>query len=309
MKIHPGFVGCDVSKHHLDVFDPAAATGRHLENTSAAIAAWLDTLAGRDVLVVFEATGRYDLDLRHALAERGVAFARVNPGRARNFARALGLIAKTDAIDARMLAAMGQSLALAPTPPCSAARQRLAIVHQRRDQLVAMRQQEKLRLIDAVEEERADLEDHIAWLDAKIGVLEARRDALLRDDVELARLHRLLRSIPGIGPVAAATLLALMPELGSLSPKAAAALAGLAPFNVDSGRFRGKRTIRGGRRRVRKALYMAAVTAARSRSRFGAFARTLRDNGKPFKLANIALARKILVTANAVLRDQKPFCP
>ncbi|WP_248304587.1 transposase [Breoghania sp. L-A4] len=120
-------------------------------------------------------------------------------------------------------------------------------------------------------------------------------------------MERLLRSIPGIGPVAATTLIALMRELGTTSPKAIAALAGLAPFNVDSGRFRGHRAIKGGRKRVRDALYMAAVTAARSNSRFKAYARALVDRGKPFKVTMIALARKILVTANAILRDGVPF--
>ena len=308
MTIHPCFLGCDISKEHLDVFDPLDATCRRLDNTEPAIADWLDALAGRDARVVFEATGPLDRRLCALLAERGIGFSRVNPERARAFAKASGRLAKTDAIDARMLADMGQALLPDRTPLPSPARLRLAAVSRRRDQLVAMRQQEKVRLKEALESERPSLERHIAWLTAEIKELEAAREALIREDPELARLARLLRTIPGIGPVAAATLLALMPELGSLTPKAAAALAGLAPFNVDSGRMRGKRTIRGGRRRVRKALYMAAVTARRSSSRLAAFAQTLEDKKKPYKLANIALARKILTIANAVIRDQKPYC-
>ena len=310
MKIHPQFIGCDVSKHHLDVFEADGEARRRIGNDPASIAAWLDSLPdGPDRHVVFEATGRYDRLLAAALAARGLRFSRVNPARARDFARALGLMAKTDAIDARMLAAMGQCLEPAPTPARDAAREHLAGLHRRRDQLVAMRQKETLRLIEAAPPERDSLQRHIAWLDAEIKALEARRNALLRQNAELARLNRLLRSIPGIGPVAAATLLALMPELGSTSPRAVAALAGLAPFNVDSGQFRGHRAIRGGRRRVRNALYMAAVAAARSNSRFAAFAESLRARGKPFKLAIIALARKILITANAVLRDNIAFQP
>lgn len=308
MKIHPQFIGCDVSKHHLDIFDADGDTAQRIVNDPQSIAAWLDGLpAPADRHVVFEATGRYDRHLSAALHARGLRCSRVNPARARDFARALGLMAKTDAIDARMLAAMGQCLAPTPTPEREASRDRLAGLHKRRDQLVAMRQKEKLRLMEAGPEEHDSLARHITWLDAEIAAVEEDRDVLLREDAELARLNRLLRSIPGIGPVASATLLALMPELGSASPKAVAALAGLAPFNVDSGQFRGHRAIRGGRKRIRNALYMAAVTAARSHSRFAAFAGNLKERGKPAKVVIIALARKILITANAILRDGVPF--
>lgn len=308
MTIHSRFIGCDVSKHHLDLFEADGSRARRIDNSREAIAAWLAGLpAAPDQHVVFEATGRFDRLLATMLHARGVTFSRVNPARARDFARALGTMAKTDRIDARILAAMGQALAPPRAPDRDAAREALAGLHKRRDQLVAMRQKEKVRLAEAGPDERASLERHLAWLDAEIAVLEVDRDALVRTNAGLARLNRLLRSIPGIGPVAATTLLALMPELGSASPKAVAALAGLAPFNVDSGRFRGHRAIRGGRKRVRDALYMAAVAAWRSNGRIGAFARTLIDRGKPFKLAIIALARKILVIANAVLREDTPF--
>lgn len=308
MKIHPRFIGCDVCKHHLDIFEADGSRARRIDNSEAAIAAWLAGLPARsDRHIVFEATGRYDRRLAAMARARGVRFSRVNPARARDFARALGMMAKTDSLDARMLAAMGQALDPAATPAADEARDALAGVHRRRDQLVAMRQKEKVRLAEAGGQERDSLERHLGWLDAEIAAIEAHRDALLRADAELARLNRLLRSIPGVGPVAATTLLALMPELGTASPKALAALAGLAPFNVDSGRFRGHRAIRGGRRRVRNALYMAAVSAWRSKTRLGAFAEQLIDRGKPFKLAMIALARKILLTANAILRDQVPF--
>lgn len=308
MMINPEFIGCDISKGHLDIFDAGDGLTRQISNDPETITAWLDGLPehpGRHI--VLEATGRYDRCLVRALEARELRFSRVNPARARDFGRALGLMAKTDAIDARMLAAMGQCLDLPPTPAHDPARERLSALHKRRDQLVAIRQKEKLRLAEADCEERASLDRHIAWLDAEIAEVEAARDALLRADKTLAQQNRLLRSIPGIGPVAATTLLALMPELGTTSPKAVAALAGLAPFNVDSGQFRGHRAIRGGRRRVRNALYMAAITAARSSPRFGTFADELRARGKPFKLTNIALARKILVTANAIIRDGVPF--
>lgn len=148
---------------------------------------------------------------------------------------------------------------------------------------------------------------HIAWLDQAIQRIDRRIAALIAGQQGLHAAQRLMRSVPGIGPVCAATLLALMPELGSRSPKAIAALAGLAPFNTDSGKFRGVRQIQGGRRRVREALYMAAVSVTRTKSRFAATYRALRDAGKPAKIALIAVARKLLVTLNAVLRDQAPF--
>lgn len=308
MILDPCVIGIDISKQHLDVFDGATGRLARIDNTEAAVAGLVEALAGRDVLVVFEATGPYDGRLRGALAAAGIAQARVNPARARDFARACGLLAKTDAIDARMLAAMGAALRLAPDEPLQdAPRQRLAHLVRRRDQLVAMRQQEKLRLADAGDNLRHGLLRHIAFLGQEIAALEAERAALLSACQVLARLERLLRSIPGIGPVAATTLIALMPELGGRSPRQVAALAGLAPFNADSGQLRGIRTIKGGRKRVRDALYMAAVSAWRSKTRLGAFAQALIDRGKPFKLAMIALARKILTIANALIRDDTEY--
>lgn len=307
MKIHPGIIGIDVSKNTLDIFDGSIGTSVRIANDTAAIAA---RLAGwTDALVVFEATGRYDGMLRRALQAAGIRFARVNPARARSFAAALGLLAKTDAIDARMLAAMGQTLELAAEPGRDEVRCSLASWHKRRDQLVAMRKQERTRLSDGDEVWRPTIERHIAWLSAEIEAAERQCRSIIAADPNLDRLYRLLLTIPGVGPVTAATLIALLPELGRRSPKTIAALAGLAPFNVDSGIFRGQRMIRGGRKRVRDALYMAAVTAARSKTRFKTLLAKLTGRGKPNKLALIALARKILITANAIARDKVAFQP
>jgi len=306
MIIHPGFVGIDVSKHHLDVFHDGCA--ERFANTAESVAALVGRWHGQFVL--FEATGCYDIQLRKALEKAGIAFARVNPARARDFARATGHLAKTDAIDARMLAAMAQSLSLARERESDPEREALARAHKRRDQLVHMRQQERTRLIecdDAVL--RADLEQHLQWLDARIAQWDAEIAGLLAQSAALAQSARRLRSIIGIGPVAATTLLALVPELGSLSPKKIAALAGLAPFNADSGQFRGQRRIKGGRKRVRDALYMAAIAAARYNPRLKPLYKRLRAAGKPAKVALIAVARKLLVTANAIMRDQTEFRP
>lgn len=304
MIIHPGFVGIDVSKHHLDVFEDGRT--ERVPNTEDSIAGLVERWQGSFVL--FEATGRYDAQLRQSLQTAGIAFARVNPARARDFARATGRLAKTDAIDARMLALMAQCLSVARERESDTEREALARAHKRRDQLVQMRQQERTRLTECDEAElRTSLERHLHWLDQEVASLDVRIRELLETSERLAQNARQLRSIPGIGPVAATTLLALVPELGSLSPKKIAALAGLAPFNVDSGQFRGTRRIKGGRKRVRDALYMAAVAAARSHARFKTLYQRLRAAGKPAKVALIAVARKLLITANAMLRDNVAF--
>jgi transposase len=308
MIISPGFVGIDISKHHLDLFDTTGASAERCANTPETITLLAQRFAGTGAFVLFEATGAYDACLRQALAQAGVAHARVNPERARAFARAAGYLAKTDAVDARMLAAMAQALRLPAQSPDDPARLRLAALVRRRDQLVAARAQERARASECRDPEIGqDLAQHIAFLDAAIARSDRRIAGLLKIEPTLRRAAELLRSVPGVGPVASAILIALMPELGQRSPKTIAALAGLAPVNRDSGQWRGQRHVRGGRKRVRDALYMAALTAARSRSAFAAVYKTLRQAGKPPKLALVALARKILIVLNAILRDQKPF--
>lgn len=308
MMILPDVVGIDVSKHTLDVFDAGLERSEVVANTAAATEALATRLAGLGRFVVLEATGRYDGRLRRSLETAEVSYARVNPGQARDFARAAGYLAKTDRLDARMLAELGRALRPKPAEPADTARERLGRLHRRRDQLVAMRKQERTRMSDLLEDDLLeDLQRHLAWLNAEIAVLDKRIAQAIAADVRLKEACRILRSLPGIGPVTATTLLALVPELGRRSPKTIAALAGLAPFNRDSGLHRGKRSIRGGRRRVREALYMAAFAACRSDTRFAATYRTLISLGKAHKLALIAVARKLLVTANAMVRDQQCF--
>lgn len=306
MMITPDLIGIDVAKHHLDIFDGANGQSSRLANEAEAVGAWAARLAGR--FVVFEATGVYDEALRRALAAAGVSFARVNPTAARSFARAAGFLAKTDLVDARMLAAMGSALRPRPAEPPGQARERLARLHKRRDQLVATRKQERTRRREMTDAELlADLDRHLAFLDADIKALEARIDGLIAAESGLKRTAGLLVSIPGVGKRTAACLLALLPELGHRSPKTIAALAGLAPINQDSGLKRGQRSIRGGRKRVRDGLYMAVLCLTRSKSQLGAAYQRLRSAGKPAKLAQIALARKLLTIANAIVRDQTPY--
>lgn len=306
MSITQPIVGIDVSKAHLDVFELESGRQSRLANTGAALAGWVQTLAPQ-TLVVLEATGIYDLALRMALATAGIRAARVNPARARNFARAMGALAKTDAIDARMLARMGQALPLELEPDADTDRQRLQGLNRRRDQLVSWRARERTHLESADSFGTDSIARMLAQLDREIVLVEAQMADLIAGSATIAAQDTLLRSAPGVGPVAARTLLAQLPELGSRSDKAIAALAGLAPFNHDSGALRGTRHIAGGRRRVRMALYMAALNAARSSQRFKAIYQKLRQAGKPAKLALIAVARRLLVTLNAMVRDQKPF--
>ena len=310
MIISPGFVGIDISKSTLDIFDAAIGRSERIDNASAPIAALVERWRAKPVFVLFEATGRYDRLLQTALHEAGIAFARVNPLRARDFARAAGFLAKTDAIDARMLAMMAERLRPKADMPAQAERERLRAWHRRRDQLVHMRAQERNRLSEASDpEEHEQIERHIAWLSGEIKVIEGRIRTLIASVPQLAQLCKRLRQAPGIGQVAASTLLALMPELGSRSPKAIAALAGLAPLNRDSGKLRGKRTIGGGRKRVRDALYMAALAAVRSSQHFAQIYKALIAAGKAKKLALIAVARKLLVALNAMIRDNAEFKP
>ncbi|MGY4571618.1 MULTISPECIES: IS110 family RNA-guided transposase [Bradyrhizobium] len=307
MIIPPRYVGIDVSKKHLDIFDEADGVSRRIANAAQAItqqvARWRC-----DALVVFEATGAYDLALREALSQAGVRFARINPARARDFARASGQLAKTDPIDARMLAAFGRVMQPATERAANPARNALAGLAKRRDQLVLMRAQEKNRRSEADDRAMAErISRLIEVLDGEIAEIEADINALTKAEPEIADDARLMRSLPGVGPVACMQLIAKMPELGHVGAKQIAALAGLAPFNVDSGAFRGKRKIAGGRKRVRDALYMAALNAVRRADPFKAFYARLRQVGKPAKLALIAAARKLLTVLNAMMRDRKPY--
>lgn len=307
MTLDQNYVGIDIGKAHLDVFDARTGTRRRLANSAAGVAALAEELHGQTVLVVLEATGIYDLALRRGLAGAGIAYRQMNPARARDFARASGRLAKTDAIDAEMLAAMGTALKLEPHAPAEAERSALKALAHRRDQLVAMRAMEKNHA-EAAEDAVVDgIAGHLAWLDAAIAAIASEIESRIAASADLAADNRRLRSAPGIGPVAAMTLLAQLPELGQRSGKTIAALAGLAPFNRDSGQWRGQRHIGAGRRRVRQALYMAALNAARCHPRFKAVYQRLIAAGKPKKLALIAIARKLLVILNAMMKNQKPF--
>lgn len=293
----------------LDIFDDAVGKPERIANApqpiTEQVARWR---CADNVFVVFEATGVYDRALAEVLRQAGIRFARINPARARDFARAGGRLAKTDAIDARMLAVFARAMGPVANPPPEPARNTLASFAKRRDQLVHMRAQEKNRRSEVRDPAMAeDITLHIDFLSRQIVAIEARIEALIKAEPEICEQARLLRSAPGIGPVACMQLIAQMPELGRVGPKQVAALAGLAPFNVDSGSYRGKRAIGGGRKRIRDAVYMGALNAVRRDPTLKSFYQKLRAAGKPAKLALIAVARKLLTILNAMLRDRKIY--
>lgn len=308
MTLHRNYLGCDIAKRFVDLFDPRAGKPWRLANERAPLEAFAAALDRRRDVVVLEATGSHDRLLRHVLAAHAIAHVRLNPMAARRFAQARGRLAKTDAIDARSLAEYGAAFRPEPDAPPCPRRERLTALARRRDQLVQARANELKHRADAFDPDViADIEAVIALLDARIRDIETVIDRQLRANPTLAEQAGRLMSAPGVGPVTALTILAHMPELGTLSPKAAAALAGLAPINDDSGQRHRRRVIRGGRPRVRKALYMAALGAIRANHRFNAFYKALAARSGSKKLAIVAVARKLLIALNAMIRDSKAF--
>lgn len=301
------FVGVDVSKAWLDVWTGAAPHPHRLANDDAGWAELARLLAAlgppAGVVVAFEATGGYERGLREALLRAGYDARLLNPLRVRLFARSIGRQAKNDRIDARVIA---HDARVAETRPerLDAQQERLAelVQHRRRlvEERVAVANQAGLLRQDRL---KAHHEARLALIARQIAETERLIGAAVGEVPGLADKVALLKSMKGIQDLTAVTLLALMPELGRLTGRAAAALAGLAPFDHDSGKRKGTRCIGGGRAPVRTALYMAARAAARSKSPLGAFYQRLISGGKTSRVATVALMRKMLVTANAILRD------
>ncbi len=305
------FIGVDVSMDWLDIHHPCPGHRRgtqQIANGGRELTAFARRAARAGAWVIFEATGGYDRALCEALEQAGARFSRVNPARARDFARAIGVIGKTDRVDAQMLALMGERLRPALTEPVPPARRALQAQVTRRFQLVEMRKQEATRLKQTADTEAcADIRSHIALLGRRIARFDARIETLTTEDEAFARIERRLRTAPGIGPVVAATLIAELPELGSLDRRRIAALAGLAPVARDSGKRNPPRAIAGGRPVLRRMLYLAALQASRRHPVFMAFRARLQNQGKSPKTAIIAVARKLLTILNAMLRSQTDF--
>ncbi len=303
------FIGIDVSKDHLDVHVRPTGEGFAVTRDNEALAALAErvtALAPR--LVVMEATGGFEITVAAALAAAWLPVAIVNPRQIRDFARATGKLAKTDALDAAAIAHFAEAVRpeVRELPDDDA--QLLGELVARRRQVLGMLTAERNRLKQT---RRASIgkpiEKHIRMLMEQLQAL----DRSINDHVRGSPLWRasdeLLQSVPGVGNTVARTLLAERPELGTLNPKQIAALVGVAPMNRESGTWRGKRMIAGGRATVRTTLYMAALVASRRNPVIAAFYQRLRDAGKPAKLALTACMRKLLVILNAIIRDQKPW--
>lgn len=303
------FVGLDVSKQRLDV--AVRPLNRHFvtRNTDRDIKQLVKRLAAlKPQLIVLEASGGYEFLVIAALAEAQLPVALVNPQAVRKFAGATGKLAKTDKIDAQVLAHFAEALRPEPRPLPDQAHQALKATLQRRQQVVKMIGQEKNRLektyIAAV---RQDVEAHLAWLHQRLKELDRDLDDQIRQSPLWKDQDRLYQSIPGIGAVVSRTVITQLQEAGTLPGKKAVALAGLAPYNRDSGRFRGKRMIRGGRSYLRRMLYMAAVSAVRWNPVIRAFYQRLLSAGKPKKLALTACMRKLVLIINAMAKNHQPW--
>lgn len=302
------FVGLDVSKAVLDVKAVPTTQAWRFPNDAAGIGQLLQVLTEvAPALVVLEATGGLEMPVASALGIAGLPMAIINPRQARHFAKALGRLAKTDSIDADTLARFGQTLRPEPRPLKAEAAHQLSVLLTRRRQLVEMLTAEKNRLSSADPAVRDDLQEHICWLEKRLQERDRDLDHAVRESPLWRAKDELLRSFPGIGPVASRTLLADLPELGALNRRQVAALVGIAPFNRDSGTQCGKRCVWGGRAPVRTILYMATLTAVRHNPVIQAFYERLRQAGKAPKVALTACMRKVLTILNAMVKSNVPW--
>jgi transposase len=305
------FIGIDVAKDHLDVHVRPSGEAFRIAHDEPGLAALLPRLrALTPHLIVLEATGGYEVPLAAGLASAGLPVAVVNPRQIRDFARATGRRAKTDALDAHVIALFAEAIRPTARPVPDAQAQALGELMARRRQLVDMLGAElnRRRLLRDRRLQR-QLDAHIAWLEEALRRLDHDLTTLVRSTPIWREADDLLRSVPGIGPVTACTLIAELPELGHLDRRRIAALAGLAPFARDSGTFRGRRMIAGGRAPVRRVLYMATLAAIKYNPVIRLFHQRLVGAGRPAKVAITAAMRKLLTILNAMLRDRRPWQP
>ncbi len=314
------YAGIDVCKASLDLHVLEADTvgngglSHRFANTEAGIRSMISRLdarlAGQPCRVAIEPTGRFHLAAWKALDAAGHDVVVLNPFRARRFAEAMGLLAKTDAIDAYALARAAACLELASSSPPSETHLRIKELQAARSSItrtLAATKNRRGAACDALVKRL--LSEQVALTEAHITELDAELARLIEADTALARRRDILASVPGLGPVCVTALIAELPELGTASDKQIAALLGVAPFNRDSGQWRGQRKIKGGRAHLRRTLYMAAVTAARFNPPLSAFCKRLRAAGKPAKVALTATLRKLIILANALIRDDRLWTP
>lgn len=309
-KMTHSTIGVDIAKDSLEAYRLDDRSKRRFANTPAGYKALLGWIGKSDLRVVFEPTGPYHRAFEQAMAKAGVSLVKVNPRQARRFAEASGKLAKSDAVDAAMLAHMAAVLELAPRPVASQAMAELKQLNVARQGLVRERtaasNRAKALTLPLLRKLSAARLKQIA---SQIAAIEAAMRTRLLAEPELARRLAILVSIPGVSEITAFALLIDMPELGSLEARQAAALAGLAPMTRQSGRWTGRAFIRGGRASLRRALYMPALAAARCNPELKAKYQQLITAGKPAKLAITALMRKLVILANALLKAQRQWTP
>jgi transposase len=304
-------IGIDVSQAHLDVHVRPTAEAFRVSYDDAGLATLLTRLqALRPTLIVFEATGGYEVPLAATLASAALPLAIVNPRQIRHYGRAIGQLAKTDRLDAHLIARFAEDVRPAARPVPDEQARGLGELLARRRQLVEMlvAEQNRRRLVRDRRLQR-HVDAHIAWLQEALRRLDHDLTTLVRSTPAWREADDLLRSVPGIGPITASTLIGDLPELGRLDRRRIAALVGLAPFARDSGAFRGIRMISGGRPHIRHVLYMATLSAIKCNPAIRAFHHRLVAAGRPGKVAVTAAMRKLLTILNAMLRDRRPWQP
>lgn len=303
------WVGIDVSQAWLDIAVRPSGSYWRIPNQEAGWPELLEQLKSISVsLVVVESTGGMERGIVQALQRQEVLVAVINPKRARDFAKASGRLAKTDRIDAEVLAHFAETMRPLPKPLASEAQAALSDLVNRRAQLVEMVNSEQRRLHSVRNRTaKSDIETHLDWLKQRVKGLEAEIDQLRQTQEQWQQQYEWLTSVPGVGRVVATTLLAALPELGQISSKQLASLVGIAPLNGDSGKMRGKRHILGGRALVRAALYMSALVAVQHNPVISAFYQKLLLAGKAKKVALIACAHKLLGILNAMVKQQVPW--
>jgi transposase len=303
------YVGIDVCKARLDVALLPSGESFVVGNDQEGFDELLGRLREpRPALVVLEASGGFERPVAAALAASGIAVAVLHPRQTRDFARATGKLAKTDALDARALARFAEAVRPTPRTLPDAEAGEFRSILARRKQIIQMMTAEKNRLgAPTSEAVGRRIEAHLRWLEKELSRTDRDLDETLENSPTLKENEALLRSVPGVGPVLCRTLLAELPELGSLTPRELSALVGVAPLNRDSGTLRGRRSVWGGRARVREALYMGALIASRFNPAIKEFYERLVGAGKPKKVALVACMRKLLTILNALMRDRTPW--
>ena len=302
------YVGVDVAKETLDIAVHPCQQAKRFRNNDAGISGAITFVKSMaPALGVMEATGGLEMSLAAALGASGIPVAVVNPRQVRDYAKSMGKLAKTDTIDAQVMADFAAAVHPEPRPLADSQTQELKDILTRRSQLIEMITAEKNRLYRARRPVSDHIKAHIAWLEQELGVMDSNLRRFIQESPIWREKDNLLQSVPGVGPVLSSTLLAELPELGILNRKQIAALVGVAPLNRDSGKFRGKRTVWGGRAKVRAVLYMATLVATRRNAVIQCFYKRLIAAGKAKKAAITACMRKLLTIMNAMMKHHTPW--